>query len=269
VKVHLVEKSCQHTGLSEEVKSVNNIEDKILGDAFNYTPNTLSGFEAADRTNSWENFRLLLNETFSGLHTSEHACKWSLDKITLVVSVEDTGIGIPLHAQDRVFAPFMQVDSSTSRMYGGTGIGLSICKCLVELMGGQISFVSRPHVGSTFTFTAIFRRDQSSNFCDVSRALIECLPDYFSGMNVFLVDGRPVRSSVTVYHLKRLGIHADVASNIRMALHAISTRNSHQRTRYLKIDTFIVDSIPLGCANVQWYGHSMLFCAKFCLIFFS
>lgn len=262
--MHLAEKLYQYTGLSEEVKSaVNNIQDKMLGDTFNYGPNTLSGFEAADRTNSWEDFRLLLNEQFSGLHANEHTCKWSSEKINLVVSVEDTGIGIPVHAQDRVFSPFMQVDSSTSRMYGGTGIGLSISKCLVELMGGQISFVSRPHVGSTFTFTAMFRQDQNSNFGDVNRSLVECLPDDFRGMNVFLVDGRPVRSSVTVYHLKRLGIHADVASNIRMALHAISSQNGHQRTRYLAIDTFIIDNIPPGCTGAHWYRHSLLFCAKF------
>lgn len=217
MQVHLADNSYQHTGLSEE--------EKMLGDTFNYTPNTLSGFEAADHTNSWENFKLLLNKPYSDLHASEHACKWNSEKTTLMVSVEDTGIGIPLHAQDRVFAPFMQVDSSTSRMYGGTGIGLSISKCLVELMGGQISFVSRPHVGSTFIFTATFWQGQNCNFGDVNRALIESLPDDFRGINAFLVDGRPVRSAVTVYHLKRLGIHADVASNIRMALHAISGQN--------------------------------------------
>jgi hypothetical protein len=55
------------------------MQDKMLGDAFNYTPNTLNGFEAADCTNSWVS--LILNETFSGLHTGEYACKWSPDKI--------------------------------------------------------------------------------------------------------------------------------------------------------------------------------------------
>ncbi|GAB2290103.1 hypothetical protein Dimus_024391 [Dionaea muscipula] len=78
--------------------------------------------------------------------------------LLVMVSVEDTGIGIPLHAQDRVFLPFMQADSSTSRNYGGTGIGLSISKCLVQLMGGQIGFISRPQIGSTFAFTAVFGR---------------------------------------------------------------------------------------------------------------
>ncbi|KAJ4747639.1 Histidine kinase [Rhynchospora pubera] len=232
VQVHLAGSSYQCIRVSEEVESLaKNIQDKMLVDTFNYTPDTLSGLEAADRTNNWENFRLLLNEPCSGLHASEHVCKWTSNKVTLVVSVEDTGIGIPVHAQDRVFTPFMQVDSSASRMYGGTGIGLSISKYLVELMGGQISFVSRPHVGSTFTFTAMFQQDENIKFCDLHSALVECLPDDLRGMNAFLIDGRPVRSSVTRYHLKRLGIRADVATNIRTALHSISGQNDLQRTR--------------------------------------
>lgn len=51
-----------------------------------------------------------------------------LDEVTLVVSIEDTGIGIPKYMQQRLFEPFVQADSSTSREYGGTGIGLSICQ---------------------------------------------------------------------------------------------------------------------------------------------
>ncbi|GAB2297553.1 hypothetical protein Dimus_031650 [Dionaea muscipula] len=74
--------------------------------------------------------------------------------VTVMVSVEDTGIGIPLHAQDRVFLPFMQADSSTSRNYGGTGIGLSISKCLVQLMGERDRLYRPASSGSTFAFTS-------------------------------------------------------------------------------------------------------------------
>jgi arabidopsis histidine kinase 2/3/4 (cytokinin receptor) len=95
------------------------------------------------------------------------------DHVTLAISIEDTGVGIPLQAQDRVFTPFMQADSSTSRNYGGTGIGLSISKCLAELMGGQISFVSRPFVGSTFTFSATLKRSYKDTSVDSSRSLSE------------------------------------------------------------------------------------------------
>ncbi len=74
------------------------------------------------------------------------------EAVLIEISVWDTGIGIAPEALERIFNPFEQADGSTTRKYGGTGLGLPICQRLVRLMGGGIEVVSTPGAGSVFTF---------------------------------------------------------------------------------------------------------------------
>ncbi|KAL6613908.1 hypothetical protein ACP70R_036178 [Stipagrostis hirtigluma subsp. patula] len=165
--------------------------------------NTLSGYPVASRRRSWENFRLFNRE----LHSSEMSfAPVASDSVSLIISVEDTGVGIPFEAQSRVFTPFMQVGPSIARIHGGTGIGLSISKCLVGLMKGEIGFASRPHVGSTFTFTAVLMRAHSSGN--------EKKSSDFKEINALVVDHRPVRAKVTKYHLQRLGVQTELTTDL-------------------------------------------------------
>ena len=78
------------------------------------------------------------------------------DQAVLRFEVADTGIGIPADRLQAIFEPFTQADSSVSRSFGGTGLGTTICKNLVELMGGKIGVHSTPGVGTTFWFDIPF-----------------------------------------------------------------------------------------------------------------
>ncbi|XP_039065979.1 histidine kinase 3-like [Hibiscus syriacus] len=205
--INLMGNSIKFTEKGHILVTVHLVEEvigSIEGKTESSSKNTLSGFPVAERRQSWKGFR-----TFS-LEGSMHPFS---DSINLIVSVEDTGEGIPLEAQSGVFTPFMQVDPSIFRTHGGTGIGLSISKCLVNLMKGEIGFVSIPKIGSTFTFTAVFTSSSSSSKKNKSQQIniySNSVSSQFDGMRALVMDPRPVRAKVAKYHIQRLGIDVKI-----------------------------------------------------------
>ncbi|KAJ4710820.1 Histidine kinase [Melia azedarach] len=185
--------------------------------------NTFSGYPVADRRCSWKGFR-----SFSQYGSTRPFKSSSSDLINLIVSVEDTGVGIPLEAQPRIFTPFMQVDPSISRTHGGTGIGLSISKSLVSRMNGEIGFVSIPNIGSTFTFTAVFGNGSCTTKEHKSQQMTgqsNFVSLEFQGMTALVVDPRPVRANVSKYHIERLRIQVEVVSDLNQGLSQICSGN--------------------------------------------
>ncbi|XP_058732477.1 histidine kinase 4 [Vicia villosa] len=250
VKVHLAENRKSAMNGKFETFQNGGSEGVMHISGGGYNLKTLSGCEAADERNNWDNFKHLIadEEFFCDTSTKKVATNESYEQVTLMVCVEDTGVGIPFSAQDRIFMPFVQADSSTSRNYGGTGIGLSISKCLVELMGGEINFISRPQVGSTFSFTADFKIFKKNLIPDVKKVNYEDLPSSFGGLKAIVVDAKPVRAAVTRYHLKRLGIQAKVANAINKAV-SLCGKNGSLTTGLFQPDIIFVEKDSWVCGE--------------------
>ncbi|MGC9526266.1 MAG: PAS domain-containing protein [Limnospira sp.] len=129
---------------------------------------------------------------------------------TLCFQVQDTGIGIPPEAQSRLFEAFSQVDASTTRKFGGTGLGLVICKQLVDVMGGEIGVESRVGEGTTFGFTLPFSQPKTVSIPDLPKTLTE--------LKLLVVDGNAsVRQSVR-YLVQSWGMHRSEAADGETAL---------------------------------------------------
>ncbi|MBE0369483.1 ATP-binding protein [Pseudoalteromonas aurantia] len=124
------------------------------------------------------------------------------DTIDVAVAVIDSGIGMTVEQQQRLFHSFSQADTSTTRKYGGTGLGLAICKNLVELMGGQISCQSTVEIGSTFSFNVQLQVDPSQN-----RNLTKLL---ISG--ALILDDNQFSGRATSLYLQQLGVAARCAA---------------------------------------------------------
>ena len=131
--------------------------------------------------------------------------------ITLKFIIKDTGIGIPHEKQRKIFESFIQADNSITRKYGGTGLGISIAKELVELMDGFINLDSSPGKGTTFTFTACFESSEEVNEKFLEKKKNYSYKNYnFSGKKVLLVEDYAVNRDIAKYYLEEA--HCDVVT---------------------------------------------------------
>jgi PAS domain S-box-containing protein len=139
----------------------------------------------------------------------------SSDCVCLRFTVSDTGIGIANNDFDKLFKKFSQADTSTTRRFGGTGLGLTIAKQLSEMMGGEIGVESEEGKGTTFWFTANFNSGmpQAAVF-PVDKPLVAGL----HGMSILVVDDNETNRQVLTAQLRAWGVHAQVASDGQQAL---------------------------------------------------
>jgi len=120
-------------------------------------------------------------------------------RVELIFAIQDTGIGIPKERQQAIFEPFSQADGSTTRKFGGTGLGLTISMRLVQLMGGTLWLDSEPGRGSCFHFTANFAAATEWKQSDASESSL-------AGMPVLVVDDNAVNRRILVDLLSHWGL---------------------------------------------------------------
>ncbi len=138
--------------------------------------------------------------------------------VVIRLEVRDTGIGIPAAVQPRLFTPFVQADSSTTRTFGGSGLGLTICQRLTELMGGRISFESEEGKGSSFFVELPFTRavqevpeEPANSF--VPDEIVSARP-----LQIMIAEDNGLEAQTLKSKLTRLGHQALVVENGEQAM---------------------------------------------------
>jgi signal transduction histidine kinase/CheY-like chemotaxis protein len=142
------------------------------------------------------------------------------------IAVRDTGIGIPLAAQQHLFEQFFQVDGSSARGYGGTGLGLAICRRLIERMDGHIDVASEPGAGAVFTVTVRFLRDTSA----IADPRLNGLPAHaplggrpLRRLRILLAEDNATNRLVAVTRLEMIGHRVDSVAGGAEAVAIVQT----------------------------------------------
>lgn len=162
----------------------------------------------------WTRLRQVISNLLSNAIKFTHAgsvslqVRWEASE-KLSVAVVDSGIGISTEGLDRIFKPFSQVDSSTARKYGGTGLGLVICSRLVELMGGIITVESTPNQGSTFSFSIPVKEGLPASVESNADASVYVTND----LKILVAEDNKINQLVVLKMLKKFGYQADIAEN--------------------------------------------------------
>jgi PAS domain S-box-containing protein len=196
--VHVFATQCQQKGLDLRSEILDGVPQRVVGDPvrlrqvlFNLLGNALKFTEAG------------------GVSLRVDLVPGQADYLRF--SVRDSGIGMTAEQRARIFQPFVQADGSTTRRYGGTGLGLTICARLVDMMGGHIEVNSQPGEGSTFQFSARLPAGQAHSDQETDTS-VQVRPSHGEGM-ILLAEDTPVNQLLAVKLLEKRGYRVRVANN--------------------------------------------------------
>ncbi|HMB00134.1 MAG TPA: response regulator [Spirochaetota bacterium] len=147
--------------------------------------------------------------------------------IVVEFRVKDSGIGMTQSQQQQIFKPFTQADAATTRFYGGTGLGLTICKQLTELMGGTIGVSSRPGNGSVFYFTACFALSEQSS----RTSLLQCPAD-IKNLRVMVVDDNASARLIFKQYLENFSLRVKTVNSGKEAISEFLMANGEKKDPY-------------------------------------
>ncbi len=170
------------------------------------------------------------------------------EKVLIRFEVVDTGIGIPEEVQDRIFDKFSQADESTTRRFGGTGLGTAITKQLVELMGGRIGIQSTPNIGSTFWFDIEFNRQTETIDEHDAAALQNC--------KVLRLVKEPQTQTSITHALVGWDIPYRNVTNTRDTIRLLMDAAAHD----VPFEVLLIDGIPLDeetCNFIKSVGKDL------------
>lgn len=168
--------------------------------------------------------QILVNYLSNALKFTEHgtitlSCQLesqTAEEVVARFAVTDTGIGMTPDQQAKLFQAFEQADNSTTRTYGGTGLGLVISKRLAEMMGGAVGVTSEPAVGSCFWVTVRLGKGHSEDSSTIQAGNHQTDIEFrhsLAGVRVLLAEDNPINQEVALGMLREVGLKADLAEN--------------------------------------------------------
>ncbi len=193
----IVGMSAEEKGLKVHIRCANDVPFALIGDPLRLGQVLLNlAGNAVKFTESGE----------VEINVNTEQIDFNSNRLMLRFSVRDTGIGLTPEQLSGLFQSFSQADSSTTRKYGGTGLGLVICKRLVEKMGGTIEVASEPGKGSVFTFTlAVKKQKMIRNHLTV--------PEYLRNMKVLVVDDSATSREILQTYLESFSLAVTTAKS--------------------------------------------------------